>query len=109
MSAGTLTSLRRAAEMSHAMRGTAARGAVDELETQMAERGRVLAEACASLEATTVAGALPHAEREALAGMIREFGEQNRLLIEALQELQRQIIRCIADAEGHRKLSAYAR
>jgi hypothetical protein len=40
--------------------------------------------------------------------VLKEFGKENALLIEALKVQRRTIVRNIAEAEGHRRLSAYA-
>jgi len=109
MGAGVLTSLRTAASLSRLMRGTAERGAMGELTDQMAQREGLLADVAAGLAALERKEGLAPGDRQALAGMLTEFESENRLLIEALQVRQRQIVRCIAEAEGHRRLSAYAR
>ena len=109
MGEGVLTTLQRAAGLSRLMRGTAERGAMGELALQMARREDLLAEVAAALAAVEGRQEFTPGDRQALAGMLTEFEVENRLLIEALQERQRQIVRCIAEAEGYRRLSAYAR
>jgi len=110
MTPETLTSLRTAAGLSRLMRGTVEHGAIAELAAQMARREGLLADVAAGLSAPGggAAGLTP-SDRQALAGLLTEFEAENRLLIEALHERQRQIVRCIAEAEGYRRLSAYAR
>ncbi|HUI10197.1 MAG TPA: hypothetical protein VL221_07705 [Bacteroidota bacterium] len=104
-----MTSLREVMALSRAMRRAATDGVTDSLGEQMARRGELVEEAAAGLAAMEEGHALPAGEREALAAMLAELAQENALLIQALKERQREIIRCIAEAEGHRKLSAYAR
>jgi len=106
---GVLTLLRTAAGLSRLMRGAVERGALGELAAQMSRRDGLIEEVAASLAAPEEGGDTSAGEPDGLAGMLTEFESENRLLIEALEERQRQIVRCIAEAEGHRRLSAYAR
>jgi len=106
---GIIITLRTAAGLSRLMRGSVERGALGELAGQMSRRDGLIAEAAASLAALEGGGDFPAGDREELAGMLRELESENMLLIEVLEERQRQIVRCIAEAEGHRRLSAYAR
>jgi len=109
MDAGVLTALRAAAELSRSMRSVAERGTTDILAEQMARQEVLLRQASDGLAAMEEEGAsLPGADREILAGMLADLTAENGLLIETLKERQRHIVRCIAEAEGHRRLSAYA-
>jgi len=110
MDAGVLTSLRAAAAVSRTMRIAAANGAVDELAADMARQDGLLRQASDGLSAMEEAGgALSADDREVLGGMLAEFAAENGLLIQTLREQQQHIVRCIAEAEGYRRLSAYAR
>ena len=106
-----LTSLRTAVVLSRSMRGLAERGEIRELVILMHERDLLLA-AMTGVPASpgnpgNAEGRAGGALTEVLSAL-KDFEKENQLLIEALKVRRRQIVRNIAEAEGHRRLSAYA-
>jgi len=107
----TLKTLRLAVLLSRSMRSLAERGEIPGLILQMRERDQLLANASRLLESMKQRAAAGGAGEDAwpeILGVLREFENVNALLIEALKARRRTIVRNIAEAEGHRRLSAYA-
>ncbi len=106
-----LKSLRAAVLLSRSMRGLAKRGEIRELAVQMHERDLLLRKVFALFESlksrgeNAGGGTVDWAE---ILSVIREFEIENALLIEGLKEQRRKTVRNIAEAESHRRLSAYA-
>ena len=103
--------LRRAVSLSRSMQAMAERGEIGDLVVRMHERDLLLAKLpglLASLkESGNGKGTTGDVWTDVLSGL-RDFGRENTLLIEALRLRRKAIVRDIAEAEGHRRLSAYA-
>ena len=107
----TLTSLRSAVLLSRSMRGLAERGEFRDLILQMRERDLLLAGVfplLASLKQRETEGAPGKDVWVEVLAVLKECEQENALLIEALKAQRRTVVRNIAEAEGHRRLSAYA-
>jgi hypothetical protein len=107
----TLTSLRTAVVLSRSMRGLAERGEIHELVVRMHERDLLVVKVpgfLASLRSSGIEeGGAGDVWTEILS-LLKDFERENALLIEALKVQRRKVVRNIAEAEGHRRLSAYA-
>ncbi|HMK38013.1 MAG TPA: hypothetical protein VK569_01655 [Bacteroidota bacterium] len=107
----TLKSLRMAVLLSRSMKCLAERGEIPGLILQMHERDLLLANVSRLLESMherAAAGGPAEEGWPEILGVLREFEYENALLIGALKGQRRKIVRNIAEAEGHRKLAAYA-
>jgi hypothetical protein len=61
-----------------------------------------------SLQEQAIGGVLGEAVWPEIRAVLKEFEKENALLIEALKKQRGTVARNIAEAEGHRRLSAYA-
>jgi hypothetical protein len=99
-----------ATALSGMIRTSAESGDVRELARMMREREALLTGLFRALGGLSEHG-FPAGEgggwRE-IGAALAAFETENRLLIEALTERRRHIVRSIAEAERHRKLTAYA-
>ena len=111
MASETLKLLRSAVLLSRSMHALAERGETRELVVQMHEREVLLRKALGFLEALKKQGKDGSAGGDAwteVLSVLKEFDSENGLLVEALKTQRKRIVRNIAEAEGHRRLSAYA-
>jgi hypothetical protein len=107
----TLKSLTAAVILSRSMRGLAERGEIHDLVVRMHERDVLLVKVSGLLASLRKSG-----NEEGGAGdvwteilpVLKDFERANALLIDALKVQRRKIVRNIAEAEGRRRLSAYA-
>jgi len=107
----TVTSLREAVVLSRSMCRLAERGEIRELVVCMHERDGVLVKVpglLASLGRPAVGEEGTGETWSEILPALREFERENTLLIESLKAQRRKIVRNIAEAEGHRRLSEYA-
>ena len=107
----TLKSLRLAVLLSRSMQGLAQRGEIRGLVLQMHERDLLLTNVTRLLESMKqgAPGGGPGEDVwPEILSVLKEFENENALLIESLKVQRRTIVRNIAEAEGHRRLSAYA-
>jgi hypothetical protein len=105
-----LNSLRLAVLLSRSMRDLTERGEIRELVVQMHERDILLRKVFTLLESLKSRGQGANGGTVAwseVLSVIREFDSENALLIEGLKTQRRAVVRNIAEAESHRRLSAY--
>ncbi len=107
----TLKSIRSAVLLSRSMRSLAERGETRDLARQMHERDVLLKKVLRSLESLKrqAIGGVPGGEMwPEIQNVLKEFEKENALLIEALKKQRGTVVQNIAEAEVHRRLSAYA-
>jgi len=105
-----LTSLRAAVLLSRSMRGLAERGEIRELVVRMHERELLLNglfDLLGSLKGKSTGESAAAVAWSEVLSAVREFETENALLIEGLKVQRKTIVRNIAEAESHRRLSAY--
>jgi hypothetical protein len=93
------------------MRELAERGEIPDLVVRMHERELLLREVSRMFKSRkrgSSAGPLTAEIWSDVVSVLKEFEAENTRLIEALKKERRVIARKIAEAEGHRRLAAYA-